>query len=112
MASLTVSGFRRLIRRSQLLVISAMLLACQAKPAGREAYSGDPVRPAIDGCTALVDEARQPCVRIDVFAEGEGDPVVRGEWAHVHYIVDVDGNQLDSSHDGKPLSFRVGESSD
>lgn len=97
-----------------MFALALLVLGCQQKPAGREAYSGAPVRPAIHAsCTAeLIDESRNPCVQIDVFAEGEGDPVARGEWAYVHYIVDADGEQLDSSHDGKPLSFRIGESSD
>jgi hypothetical protein len=114
MASLTTSGFRCFGGRRQWLVAGALVLGCQAKPTGREAYSGEPLRAAINaGCTAeLVDEAGRACVQIDVFAEGEGEPISRGHWALVHYIVDVDGQQLDSSHDGKPLSFKLGESSE
>lgn len=90
-----------------------VVLACQAKPAGREAYSGAPLRAAIHSdCGAeLVDAAGRACVQIDVFAEGEGEPVARGEWAYLHYIVDVDGHELDSSHGEKPLVIQLGESS-
>lgn len=97
-------------------LVIALLLGCQQKPAGREAYAGEPVRPAINAScnAALIDEsddAERPCVQIDVLAEGEGPPAARGEWVTVHYLVDVDGNEVDSSHDGKPLRFKLGESS-
>lgn len=94
--------------------IALALVACEAKPAGREAYSGEPLRAAIHaGCTSeLVDAAGYACVQVDVFVEGEGEPVVRGDWLRVHYIVEVDGQELDSSHDGKPLAIKLGESSD
>ncbi|MFO7565293.1 MAG: FKBP-type peptidyl-prolyl cis-trans isomerase [Enhygromyxa sp.] len=110
MVSLTASGFRTLA----LGLLGLVLLGCQAKPADRAAFSGAPLRAAINaGCTAeLVDEAGKACVQIDVFAEGEGEPVARGEWAYVHYLVEVDGDELDSSHDGKPLMIKVGESND
>jgi len=90
-----------------------VLCACGAKPGARDTYAGEPVRAAITpGCGhALVDEAEQPCVQIDVFGEGAGPPAVRGDWVRVHYIVDVDGEQLDSSHGSKPLNFQIGESS-
>jgi FKBP-type peptidyl-prolyl cis-trans isomerase len=106
------SGFRRFDWRRQMLVLVVCVFGCQQKPAGREAYAGDPVRPAINAnCTpALLDEKERPCVQIDVFAEGEGPQAARGEWVYVHYVVDADGNELDSSHDGKPLAFQLFES--
>lgn len=99
-----------------LLLSLSLALGCQQKPAGRDAYAGEPVRAAINAsCNeALIDEidaAERPCVQIDVLAEGEGSPAARGEWIFVHYLVDVDGHEIDSSHDGKPLSFKLGESS-
>jgi FKBP-type peptidyl-prolyl cis-trans isomerase len=106
---------RRFARRGQLLLVALLVLACQPKPAGRDAYAGEPVRAAIhSSCTqTLADEqAARPCVQVDVFAEGEGPQAARGEWVWVHYLVDVDGSELDSSHDGKPLGFKLGESSD
>jgi FKBP-type peptidyl-prolyl cis-trans isomerase len=95
-------------------LLALIVLGCQAKPAGRDAYAGEPVRAAIhSSCTpALQDEQQRPCVQVDVLAEGEGAQAARGEWVQLHYIVDVEGNELDSSHDGKPLSFKLGESSD
>jgi FKBP-type peptidyl-prolyl cis-trans isomerase len=60
----------------------------------------------------LIDEAGHACVQVDVFAEGEGEPAVRGEWLTLHYLVEVDGQPLDDSHDGKPLHIKLGESSD
>jgi len=94
------------------LALALLSCACGPQPAARDGYAGQPLRAAITpGCGAeLVDGAEQPCVQIDVFAEGEGEPVVRGDRVRVHYIVDVDGEQLDSSHRGKPLNFRVGDS--
>lgn len=91
-----------------------LLLGCSQQPAGRDAYAGEPLRPAIhSSCTAeLIDERGHACVQVDVFAEGEGPPAARGEWLTLHYIVEVDGNQLDSSHDGKPLHLELHESSD
>lgn len=99
--------------RGTLAVVVA-LLGCKAGPAGRDAYSGEPLRAAIHSeCTAeLVDGAGHACVQVDVYAEGEGAAAARGEWLSLHYIVEVDGNELDSSHDGKPLSIKLGESSD
>ena len=95
-------------------VLALTLVGCEPKPAGRDAYSGEPVRAAIHAdCTAeLVDAGGYACVQVDVFAEGQGEPAARGEWLTVHYIVEVDGSKLDSSHDGKPLRIRLGESSD
>lgn len=92
----------------------ALLLGCGPRPAGRDAYQGEPLRAGIHAdCTAeLVDAAGRACVQVDVFVEGQGEPAVRGEWLSVHYIVEVDGHELDSSHDGKPLSIKLGESSD
>jgi peptidylprolyl isomerase len=100
-----------------MLLLVGLVVGCQQKPAGREAYAGEPVRAAINAScnAALVDEsdaAQRPCVQIDVLAEGDGPPLARGQWAFVHYIVDADGKQVDSSHDGKPLGFKLGESSD
>lgn len=97
-----------------MLTLALLLLGCQQKPAGRDGYAGEPVRAAIHaGCSdALVDQADKPCVQIDVFAEGQGPQAARGEWVRVHYLVDVNGQQLDSSHDGKPLGFRLGQSRD
>jgi hypothetical protein len=91
-------------RRHGVLALALLVLGCQAKPAGRDAYSGEPVRAAIhSSCTAeLIDERGHACVQVDVFAEGEGAPATRGEWLTLHYIVEVDGNTLDGSHDGKP----------
>lgn len=101
-------------RRDCTLVLALFVLGCEAKPAGRDAYSGEPVRAAIhSSCTAeLIDEAGHACVQVDVFAEGEGPPAVRGEWLTLHYIVEVDGQKLDSSHEGKPLQLKLHESSD
>lgn len=95
-------------------LLALFVVGCQAKPAGREAYAGEPVRAAIHaGCSeALEDEAQRPCVQVDVLGEGEGEAAARGEWVWVHYLVDVEGHEIDGSHDGKPLSFRLGESSD
>lgn len=97
-----------------MLTLALLLLGCQQKPADRDGYAGEPVRAAIHaGCSdALVDQADKPCVQIDVFAEGQGPQAARGEWVRVHYLVDVNGQQLDSSHDGKPLGFRLGQSRD
>jgi len=94
-------------------LLALFVVGCQVKPAGREAYAGEPVRAAINAsCTdALEDEAQRPCVQIDVLVEGEGPVAARGEWVWVHYLVDADGNEVDSSHGDKPLSFRLGESS-
>ena len=94
-------------------LLALFVAGCQAKPAGREAYAGTPVRAAInaDCGETLEDEARRPCVQIDVLAEGEGPEAARGEWVWVHYLVDADGSEVDSSHGDKPLSFRLGESS-
>jgi FKBP-type peptidyl-prolyl cis-trans isomerase len=101
-------------RRHGVLALALLVLGCQAKPAGRDAYSGEPVRAAIhSSCTAeLIDERGHACVQVDVFAEGEGAPATRGEWLTLHYIVEVDGNTLDGSHDGKPLQLKLHESSD
>src|SRR5262245_31118826 len=96
------------------LILLLSLAGCEPKPAARETYDGEPLRAAIHAdCTAeLVDANGMACVQVDVFAEGEGEPAVRGEWLTVHYIVEADGNPLDSSHDGKPLRIKLGESSD
>jgi FKBP-type peptidyl-prolyl cis-trans isomerase len=96
------------------LALALLSLGCGPKPAGRDAYSGEPLRAAIHAdCTAeLVDATGHACVQVDVFAEGEGEPAVRGEWVDVHYIVEVDGHELDSSHDSKPLGIKLGESRD
>lgn len=94
--------------------LALLLLGCSPQPAGRDAYAGEPVRAAIhSSCTdTLVDERGHACVQVDVFAEGEGPPAVRGEWLTLHYIVEVDGTPLDSSHGEKPLSLKLHESSD
>ncbi len=114
LASLMRAGFRRFGPRGQWLVPVALALACQQKPVAREGYSGEPLRPAINTVCSpeLVDEAGRACVQIDVFAEGEGPAAARGEWVDVHYIVEVEQRPLDSSHDSKPMSFKLGESSD
>ena len=107
-------GIDSMHRRVHAFVLALVVLGCQAKPAGRDAYSGEPVRAAIhSNCTAeLVDERGYACVQVDVFAEGEGPPAARGEWLTLHYIVEIDDEQLDSSHAGKPLSLKLHESSD
>ena len=88
--------------------------ACGPRPVGREGYTGTPLRAAINAeCTAeLVDAREQPCVQIDVFAEGEGPAAVTGEWVDIHYMVEVEGEDalLDSSHGGKPFAFKLHES--
>lgn len=97
-----------------VLLAALLVLGCEAKPAGRDAYSGTPVRAAIHpSCTAeLIDEAGHACVQVDVFAEGEGEPATAEQWVSVHYIVEVDGKPLDSSHEGKPLRLKLLDSSD
>ena len=99
-----------------LALASTLGLGCAKQPAPAEAYEGAPLRPGIDGgCGAeLVDEAGEACVRIDVFAEGEGPEAERGDWLKVHYIVGLEAGapNIDSSHDRKPLSVKLGESSD
>jgi hypothetical protein len=94
--------------------LALLLLGCSQKPAGRDAYAGEPVRPTIHPtCTAeLVDDRGYACVQVDVFAEGEGPPAARGEWLTLHYIVEIDGATLDSSHGEKPLHLKLHESSD
>jgi hypothetical protein len=125
LASLMGPGCRARVRAGQrvpsLVLVSGLLTAsaCGAKPVGREGYAGEPVRAAIvaECSPELVDvsDAReQPCVQIDVFAEGQADApqAIRGDWVAIHYMVDVDGRELDSSHADKPLRFQVGESRD
>ncbi len=116
LASLMRGGCRRFARRGQscLPLASLALLACQPQPAAREAYAGDPLRPAIvaECGAALVDADRRSCVQIDVFAEGEGEPAARGEWVDVHYLLEVEGRAVDGSHGEKPLSFKLGESNE
>jgi FKBP-type peptidyl-prolyl cis-trans isomerase len=98
------------------VAVALVVSACGAKPIGREGYAGEPVRAAIvEDCNAeLLDADNQPCVQIDVFAEGTADQPTaeRGDWVVLHYIVEVDGKPIDSSHDGKPLRFKLGESHD
>jgi FKBP-type peptidyl-prolyl cis-trans isomerase len=96
------------------MMFALLVLGCEAKPAGRDTYSGEPLRAAIhSSCTAeLIDENGHACVQVDVFAEGEGEPAVQGEWLTLHYLVEVDGKPLDGSHDGKPLHLKLRESSD
>jgi FKBP-type peptidyl-prolyl cis-trans isomerase len=99
---------------NHLLALALLLLGCSQQPAGRDAYAGAPIRAAIHPtCTAeLVDERGHACVQVDVFAEGEGPPAARGEWLSLHYVVEVDGAALDSSHGEKPLQLKLHESSD
>jgi FKBP-type peptidyl-prolyl cis-trans isomerase len=106
--------FRRFAASGQCLALALCMLGCKAKPVARDGYAGEPVRAAINAsCTAeLVDERGLACVQIDVFADGEGPAAARGEWVDVHYIVEVDGKPLDSSHDDEPLIFKLGESGD
>jgi FKBP-type peptidyl-prolyl cis-trans isomerase len=107
-------GFRRCTVRGQCLVLGLLVLACEQQPVGRDGYAGEPLRAAINAdCDAeLVDETGHACVQIDVFAEGEGPAAARGEWVGQHYMVEVDGKQLDSSHGEQPLSYKLGESSE
>ena len=107
-----------MLPRSAALALALCLgsLACAKQPAPAEAYEGAPVRAGIDGgCgPTLEDEAGHACVRVDVFAEGEGPEAAAGDWLTIHYIVGLEGGaaNIDSSHDRKPLSVKLGESSD
>ena len=119
LASLMGSGFRPPFGAGQwlgLLTATVLLGGCAPEPAGRDSYAGEPVRAAIvEGCTAeLIGADSKPCVQIDVFAEGKAEEpeAKRGDWVGIHYIVEVDGNAIDSSHDKKPLRFKLGESND
>lgn len=100
--------------RNFIPVFALLVLACSQRPAGRDAYSGEPVRAAIhSNCSVeLIDERGNACVQVDVFQEGEGPPAVRGEWLTLHYIVEIDGEQIDGSHGEKPLALKLHESSD
>ena len=93
------------------------MAGCGKRPVGREGYAGEPVRAAIvEGCSPELvdvrDDREQPCVQIDVFAEGDASQpeAATGEWVSVHYMVDADGTELDSSHGDDPLRFKLGES--
>ena len=104
-------------RRSQLLglVMALILGACAEQPAPREAYDGAPLRPAIVAeCGPQLRTATDdPCVQIDVFFEGAGEPAAEGDYLTLHYIVVLpDGSELDNSHAHKPLKFRLGRSSE
>ena len=47
-------------------------------------------------------------VTIEVLAEGRGEPTAKRDRVEIHYVVYLeDGTRIDSSHDGKPLSFLV-----
>jgi hypothetical protein len=97
------------------VLIGLAALACADEPAPRTSYEGAPLRAGIvEGCgPELVDDEGHACVQIDVFAEGEGPPAARGDWLKVHYVVLLaNGTELDSSHDGKPLSVKLGDSGD
>ncbi len=99
-----------------LAVLSSLaLVGCDKAPAGQEAYAGAPLRAAINAeCgPQLRTPADDPCVQIDVFAEGEGEGAAKGDYLTLHYLVLLpDGTQLDGSHGHKPLKFRLGHSSE
>ncbi|PRQ03480.1 FK506-binding protein [Enhygromyxa salina] len=101
------------MRRWPVPVLALALVACAKQPAPRDAYEGAPQRAAIvaECGPKLVDDEGRACVQIDVFAEGEGPPAAPGEWLWIHYIVTLpNGAQIDSSHERKPLSLRLGHS--
>lgn len=101
-----------------LLAGALSLGACKEQPAPRSAYEGEPLRAAIEaGCgpgLRTTDGKDLPCVQVDVYAEGEGEAAVEGDYLALHYIVLLpDGSELDSSHErNKPLRFRLGRSSE
>ena len=83
------------------LVFVLALAACKDKPQPASAYEGEPVR-VIDGS---VDGFAVAVVR-----EGEGPTAERGDFVRCHYIALLPGDEvLDSSHDGDPLLFRLGD---
>lgn len=96
------------------------LSACGADPAPASAYAGEALRVVDEGCdrSSLRDGEDRACVFVEVMAEGEGAEVAKGEWVRVHYVVEAvkpgksSGKVLDSSHDGKALYFKAGESND
>lgn len=99
-----------------LLAAALSLAACGEQPAPRSAYEGEPLRAAIHPeCSPqlrTLDGKDLPCVQIDVYKEGEGQPAAEGDYLALHYIVLLpDGSELDSSHArNKPLRFRLGRS--
>jgi FKBP-type peptidyl-prolyl cis-trans isomerase len=51
-------------------------------------------------------------VKIEVLAEGEGPAAEESDRVEIHYTLYLaDGTRVDSSHDGKPLSFLILEDS-
>jgi len=76
-----------------------------------------------EGCdpARLQDGDEQACVYIERVAAGEGPAAGDGDWVRIHYIAlvsdteagaDPTPRELDSSHGGKPLALKLGESSE
>ena len=96
-----------------------LLPACADEPAPASAYQGEPLAVLSEGCDPATLEGadQQPCVFIERFAAGEGPEAKAGDWVRFHYIALVaeagaEARALDDSHGDKPLSFKLGESSD
>jgi FKBP-type peptidyl-prolyl cis-trans isomerase len=90
------------------LVFVLALAACKDKPQPASAYEGAPVR-VIDA-QQLGEAGAVEGFAVAVVREGEGPTADRGDFVRCHYIALLPGDEvLDSSHDGDPLLFRLGD---
>ncbi len=98
--------------RSPLVLVLALALVtglgCKADPKPRSAYEGAPVR--VLEASELGEAGTVEGFSVSIQREGEGEAAERGDWVRVHYLVSLaDGPTLDSSHEGDPLLFRLGD---
>lgn len=99
-----------MVRGSLLVAVMVALLACQADPQPRSAFEQPPIRPL--SVEELGEAGQVEGFAVAVVREGEGKPARRGEYVRIHYIALLhDGSELDSSHDGAPLLFALGDDS-
>lgn len=84
-----------------------MIAACKSDPQPASAFEGEPIRRL--GADELGEAGAVEGFGVAVVREGEGAQAERGDFVRCHYIALLhDGEQLDSSHEGDPLLFRLG----
>jgi FKBP-type peptidyl-prolyl cis-trans isomerase len=89
-----------------VLVSLLIVAACKPEPQPASTYEGKPVR--ILDAAELGEAGKVEGFGVVVVREGEGPQAERGDFVRCHYIVLLGSEEFDSSHDGDPLLFRLG----
>ena len=92
----------RLLLSAAALLGASLTLSCGSGPTGRQTTANNALGddPWLLGARCGSDTPTDPAPRVEVLAEGNGQPVGSGQTVRVHYVASLaDGKVLHDSHD-------------